>query len=657
MGRRWLAWVRQRPNLVVLAACLFVVGLYITNDDMGGDPISPRGDGVYRPVLARGDGHMQYLMARSTALDFDWVFDNDLRRFGDPWNEPRTKTGRKAIIQPIGAPLVWTPMIWTAQAGAYVANLFGAGIPTHGYTLWHQRFVFLSSALFACGAVLLGRRLAKQSLGGRWAATYAAVAILLGTPITFYATYMPSYSHAVDAFACAAFLAYWGLTLGRRDLRRWCALGALLGIAMLIRVQELAMGVVVAIEVGVECVRAIRTKDTPWRPVVLRWFGGGALALGVALVVFIPQLLEWHAVFGDAAALPQGKRYTRFEAPMIMELLFSRRNGWFSTTPLAYLGVLGLFVVPKRARLVGIGMLAAVAIQVYLNSTVLDWWGSSAFGQRRMCNVTLPLVFGLASLVVQAGRLATRVGRFPLAMWHVPLVLFVSPCVATNYNHLNKLGSGKAAESELDTRCCHNVPKPLRSSAQRIVDTVGNPFEFPANAIYALRHGVSIHAWGHTGDYPLVADMADMRDDRRLWQRRGVWRIASRGRDPYLAGGFSAPVTSDRAFRYTTASRATALIPNLMPYGQRVTVWLAPAGATHVTLEWNGDRVAEVDLKPGWTPVQFDLPDIAVHTNELSIVTTLAPHVAPGWPVSPFPVGVAVSDVELQFLAGLAPAR
>ena len=94
---------------------------------------------------------MMYLMARSTALDLDWVFDNDLARFGDPWNEPRTQTGRKSIVQPIGPALVWTPLIWTRPpARAVVDHVVGADIPLHGYTLWTQRFVFLSSALFGC---------------------------------------------------------------------------------------------------------------------------------------------------------------------------------------------------------------------------------------------------------------------------------------------------------------------------------------------------------------------------------------------------------------------------------------------------------------------------------------------------------------------------
>jgi hypothetical protein len=239
-------------------------------------------------------------------------------------------------------------------------------------------------------------------------------------------------------------------------------------------------------------------------------------------------------------------------------------------------------------------------------------------------------------------------------MWHVPLLLFISPCVATNYNHLDKLGKGKAAESELDTRCCANVPRPLRKTAQRIADTIGSPFEFPANAIFAIRHGVSLRTWGQTGDYPLVGDMADMRDDARLWRHRGVWRVASGHRSPYLVGGWSAPLAGDRPLRYTTSPRATVLIPNLMPYGQRVTVWLAPAGASHVTLEWNGGRVADVDLQKGWNAVHFDLPDIEVHTNELTVIATPAPFLATGWPASAVPVGVAIGDVEFQFLAGLA---
>ncbi|HEX8011344.1 MAG TPA: hypothetical protein VF814_10465, partial [Casimicrobiaceae bacterium] len=111
------------PGLLLALACCIVVALFLTNTDMNGEPYAVRGDGKYHPVLARGDGHMLYLMARSTALDGDWNFDNDLARFGDPWNEPRTRTGRKAIVHPIGPALVWTPLIVSAASTAFFRGL------------------------------------------------------------------------------------------------------------------------------------------------------------------------------------------------------------------------------------------------------------------------------------------------------------------------------------------------------------------------------------------------------------------------------------------------------------------------------------------------------------------------------------------------------
>ena len=633
--RLWTWWWSKPgrlPRIFVTVACLSIVGMYCTNDDMNKEPDAVRGDGKYHPVLARGDGHMLYLMARSTAVDLDWVFDNDLARFGDPWRQAKTPTGRKGIAHPIGPPLVWTPMIWVASAGAVVANLFGADIPLHGYTLWHQRFVFLSSALFGCGAVLLGLWLARKLVGGAWSPPYAAIAVLLGTPITYYATYMPSYAHAMDAFACAGFLAYWAITVGRRDLKRFVVLGALLGLAMLVRVQELALGIVVAVEIAVALVR-----DRKSPPDIGRWILGGVIVLAASIVVFTPQLLEWQVVYGKATSLPHGAKYTRLEAPMIPELLFSSRNGWFSTTPIAYFAVIGLVLVPKRSRLVAGGLLAAVAIQVYLNSTILDWWGSAGFGQRRMCNVTLPLVVGLAAVIWRMGRLAARVRRVPRWVWHVAIVLALGPFVAFNVRKAFQLRGGKSAPSDVGPSCCNNFPDEIRGPARWWFDQIGNPFQYPANLVFAIRHDVDLHRWDQVGNYPLVPPLHTLLDDQ-LWRQRGAWKIGNRGIEPWLVSGLSnaqqAPLDrGGRWYRFTVAPSATVLVPNLMPYGQRMTLWLGPYGAQRAKVRWNGEVVADVELT-AWTPVRFDLPEIELHTNELTVEG----------------IGIAVGDLELEFL-------
>ena len=652
LAQAFVAREGRWPRLAIAAACALVLVMFSTNSDMGGDPSSPRGDGRYRPVLARGDGHMLYLMTMSTVFDRDWDWDNQLEKFGDPWNQKRTVTGRKGIPHPIGPALVWAPLLTVAHAGAKVVNVFGAGIPEHGYDPWHQRIVFFSSVVFACAAVLLARRLAARVIGGSWAPTYGAVLVLLGTSLTYYATYMPSYGHAMDAFWCALFFGYWATTLGRRDLPRFVWLGVILGVATLVRLQELALGVVLVVEVA-SCLapapdttlkqRLRSALDLAWR---------AAITLAVALVVFTPQLVAWHVVHGSITALPQGAKYTRLGSPLVLEMLFSARNGWFSTTPLAYAGVLGLACLPRRARLLAIGFGVAVLGQIYLNSTIFDWWGSASYGNRRMCNVTLPLVVGLAALIWRCGQLVARVPRIPRVAWHLLLLLTFGTCAARNVARTTDYRAGKAAPARAIAGCCRYLPPGIKGVASWVYAKVGNPFSFPANAIFAVKHGVPLDRWEvAVGDYPLSPGL-DHLIDGTLHTVRGKLQLSA----PYVIEGLGPPQSAAQPMRYTTQREARILVPNNMPYGQRYTLLVAPAGASEVELAWDGVTVATAALQPGWNRISFDVPDDAAGMHELAIRASLAPHPAPA---PPFPrppqheVGVAVGALEMEFLPGV----
>ncbi len=637
--------MRWHPaRLLVLAACALIVTMYMTNEDMAGEPYTPRGDGRYLPILDRGDGHMLYLMARSTALDLDWQFDNDLKRFGDPWGQPRAANGRAEIPHPIGPALIWTPLIWTAEAGAVVANALGAQIPLHGYTLWHQRFVFLSSALAGCLAVLLGRRVAKQALGtATWPIGYAAIAVLLGTPITYYASYMPSYGHALDAAACGGFLAAWAATLGRNDLRRWLLLGVLLGIAMLIRAQDVAFGIVIVVEVAAEIVGDLRRHAVDWRVRALLWLGGGALVLVTAIVVFSPQLLYWKLVYGSATSLPQGAKYTRFGSPMMLEMLWAPRNGWLSSTPVAYLGVTGLFCIPRRVLALGLG--AAVLAQVYLNSTILDWWAMNSFGQRRLCSVTLPLVVGVAALLWRCSRL-----RVPRAVKHALAIVVIAPMLAWNLWRAHEHSGGKAPGAELVPNCCDKVPAAVRGTARWFFERIGDPFEFPANAYFALRYHVPIQDWDSAaGDYPLIPSAKSLTDD--TWKfERGAWRIGYPKAEPYLAGGWTGVGNAARSFRWTTTPTVTVIVPNLVPDSQHMTLWLAPGGTHDVTIRWDGELIAKLTLHDDWNRIEWNVFHPRVGFHELELEAAPGPFTPPdGWPNAPAPVGVAVNLLELGY--------
>jgi hypothetical protein len=321
---------------------------------------------------------------------------------------------------------------------------------------------------------------------------------------------------------------------------------------------------------------------------------------------------------------------------MIAELLWSARNGWFSSTPVAYAGVVGLFLLPKDSRVVAVGLVSAVAIQVYLNSTILDWWGSSSFGQRRLCSVSLPLVIGCAALLSRAGRLLAR--RSARVVGHILVIVMFGSMVAWNLRRVRRLRGGKAAPQELVATCCSDIPSLFRGPATWIYDRVGNPFEFPASAVFGFAHDVSWSRWDAAiGDYPLIPSFGDVRSNKTLVGIRGVWRIGSPGRRPWLLHGWSAPQHDDRPFRSLIATEATVLVPNLMPEPQRITVWMRAAAATRVTLTWNDDEVANADLSSAWTGVAFDLHGWDLHTNELTMK-------APAW----LQARVDVGDIEIR---------
>src|SRR5690606_37434906 len=253
-----------------------------------------------------------------------------------------------------------------------------------------------------------------------------------------------------------------------------------------------------------------------------RWIAGligrGVLALVVALVVFTPQLMAWKLLYGELFASPMGAGFMRYGHPQVLELLFSSRNGWLSTTPVAYAGVLGLLVVPGGARVGAAGLLVALVVQIWINASVYDWWAGASLGQRRLCSVTIIVVVGLAALVRGCGRAARGL---PAWARHTAAIAALGWFVTWNMLHVGKLRRGKAAGHAVAASCCGGVPGPLRAIAQPVYDAMGNPFSLPASAYFAARYGVGIHRWDVVaGSYVWEPPWNEYRDGRHRRQRK-----------------------------------------------------------------------------------------------------------------------------------------
>lgn len=652
--REVLPRLRARwPEVVVVAIALACLGSVYFAHDYDNHEGLPRGTGAYRPLLATADGHKIYLSVRSLVFDRDLDLDNDIARFRYAGGARTAPDGDTYFPHGLGPVLVWAPVLAAAEGAATIGRARGADIPDHGYGLFHQRIVLFTSLLFAIGAALFGRSLARLAGCSRFASMLAAVGVLFGTSIYFYATYQTSYAHAMGAFFDGLFLLVWARRLGDLRWRRFAVLGTLLGAASLIRIASLALGVALAVELLVLLARRRTLRDLG------ALAGRGLACLGVALLVLVPQMLLWKAQTGAYLGSPNGSGYVSLSKPMVTELLFSSVNGFFSTHPLAYLGSLGLLFVPRERRLLAGGLLAALALQVYVNSCVYDWWGMGSFGARRLVGVTAILVVGLAALGRAGGLLLAR-ARVP-GPWQQALgVAVVAWFVLWNEHFAVAYVDREVLKIQPHATCCDTAPEWMQDLAEPVYDEVGNPFTWPASLLFAWRHDLPVEQWDvAVGAYAARPKFRELRSG--AWKTQGYyWNIPGVNFTPYLAGGFGPRQRGTKNYRFTVAREARFLLPLFLDVPHWLSIPMrSPAGPTEVSVRMNGEEVlGPTTVGVDWQNVELTVSPAVVErgTNVVTIVSEPRPFARPPSDrIKPHPdgadVGVAVGGMRLKVLA------
>jgi len=332
------------------------------------------------PFLSPPDCASYWAWGESLARDGDLAFSNQYAAAQMPTLYVYlTPTGRIANDWPMGAGFALLPWMLLGKVAA-------------------QAWVF---------ALVLGAmKLAAESVAETpRARAFALLAMLAGTPLLFYTFCGPFFSHAVSFAVTTAFLVMWAKTRERRSQEAWLALGLLLGIAALVRPQNLLLGVVFLAE---------------WRTLTRAANRGGIAncALG-AMLGFAPALIVYRTLYGSFLALPKAEEMN-WLSPAIVEVLVSDFHGILPWTPIYALGIAGLFVLAKRDAVLGRGLLAVFAVQLYLNAANLVWWSGGSFGNRRLTDSAILIAWGLGALWAAA---STRRQR-------TALVAIASACVA-----------------------------------------------------------------------------------------------------------------------------------------------------------------------------------------------------------------------------------
>jgi hypothetical protein len=374
----------------------------------------------------RGADEIEYFAyLRSLAFDGDLDFANEYRYFHDrdpqglagfreTFLERREPlTGRPINFAPLGSALLWSPFYLTAHASVLAMRAAGSTLPADGYSWPYEAAACYGSAVFGLLGLLLTHA-ALRRFGGyaEPAATWAVAGVWMGTPLLYYMTVAPGFSHASSLFAVA--LVVW-LSLRLQQtasggVAGWAAVGAATGLAALVREQD---GLFIAIPAAVLALQTLQAR---------RWWEGlaRAVALGAtAFAVFSPQLVAYHALNGTFGPSRMVARKMSYTSPHFLEVLFDPGHGLFVWSPLLLLATLGLAARAVRretpAVVLGLGLL----LQVWINGSLESWTQAGAFGSRRFIGATPVFAWGLAALLVPL------LGRFRQAAIAAALAVFV----------------------------------------------------------------------------------------------------------------------------------------------------------------------------------------------------------------------------------------
>lgn len=259
------------------------------------------------------------------------------------------------------------------------------------------------SALLWCGIGLwfLRRVLLRYCTEGVVAATLLAIGF--GTNLMFYTVFEGGMSHAYSFGLISMFLWF---TIQWYENPRWkyaVYLGLLMGIISLIRPTNALIAVVLLLW-NVQSFAALWER-VQWY--LLRKPLYVLLMVACCLLVWLPQMLYWHALTGDwlfysYENVTSVGRFTEkffWSDPQWVNVLFSYRKGWFVYTPLMLFAVIGIAQLYTHAKESFWSILVFFVLNIYVISCWWSWWYGGGLGMRPLIDTYAFMAIPLALML------------------------------------------------------------------------------------------------------------------------------------------------------------------------------------------------------------------------------------------------------------------
>jgi len=524
------------------------------------------------------DGINYYAFLRSALFDHDLALTNDFRLLGSDYSSPD--------VLPVGAPILWSPLVLLVHLGWQATRLLGAPAPT-GVEPIYQAAVCQATLLYAGAGLflLLGvlRRFFSPST-----ALWTTVLCWVGSPLRFYLSVLPSLAHGTEFLAAVLVLRAYLTLRDRPDRRSAIWMGAACGLVFLVRSQDGILLGLPAIELGLRLWRGPDRRATLWL--------GGAVVVTFVLTA-LPQLLVWQHMFGTPFLVPHkvlhGEAFMHLAAPELLGTLFSPRGGLFASYPilvLAIAGLLGLALRPRRGPLESLGgaytlaVLPVLAIGWYVNSTVFDW-----YQVRRFTGLVPLMAPGLGLVIAPLSRVGVVLPMLlAFTAWRYDLAV----------DRLRPQPGG---------------PVPVRAALVELADGLAQ------EGYRLLEPGAPRAAVALLSTYTGESFLSETASSLDLSQDAPWLRL------PKPARHLSAPEVEDGvACRWVEDHDMRLFLPLAYRGGLVVSVEaraLETERPQAMQLLWNGHRLGREEMLPAWKVYRFHVPAelLTAGTNELAL--------------------------------------
>lgn len=327
--------------------------------------------------------------------------------------------GNRVIKYPIGMAILYTPFFFLGHALAW---LFSA--PMDGFSKPYEwAIIFGHLTYVALGILYLKKVLDLFFKPG--IVVLVTILIVLGSNYLATGTLQIGYAHIPLFMLHAAGLYYTFLWHNATNRTNSLVLGAIIGLMIITRPTELIF-VLIPLFWGVYSLRSLVTK--------LRYFFTEKrryvflLFLSIFLVGSV-QLIYWKWVSGDFFFYSYDNPGEGFDffSPYTLEFLFSFRKGWLLYTPVMVFALIGLWFVPQKRFLFGVGIPIFVVLNVWILSSWSCWWYAGSFGQRSMVQSypEMAIALGVLLTVIPWNTLLRIFGAI-LATFFIFLTIFQS---------------------------------------------------------------------------------------------------------------------------------------------------------------------------------------------------------------------------------------